>query len=152
MGSCGCGCGWMFYALVATHHHLKTFIFAAHFNIHRIGRISLSLFISFLNCVIIFSLISFHFPFYISRFSFLFVAVTGTCLFTYGLKLGELCSRDADCESGLVCDVSATSGASVCRAPMAVAKQYAEDCLSSSDCDISRYVTTIEDTFFCTKI
>lgn len=64
----------------------------------------------------------------------------GNCLFAYGRKLGELCRRDADCESGLICDVSAVSGASVCRAPMAVAKQYAEDCLTSSDCDITRYV------------
>lgn len=67
-------------------------------------------------------------------------AVMGNCLFAYGRKLGELCRRDADCESGLICDVSAVSGASVCRAPMAVAKQYAEDCLTSSDCDITRYV------------
>lgn len=52
--------------------------------------------------------------------------------------MGELCRRDADCESGLVCDVSATGGANVCRAPMAVAKQYAEDCSTSSDCDITR--------------
>lgn len=64
----------------------------------------------------------------------------GNCLFAYGRKLGELCRRDADCESGLICDISAVSGASVCRAPMAVAKQYAEDCLTSSDCDITRYV------------
>lgn len=66
------------------------------------------------------------------------VKVMGNCLFAYGRKLGELCRRDADCESGLICDVSAVSGASVCRAPMAVAKQYAEDCLTSSDCDITR--------------
>lgn len=55
--------------------------------------------------------------------------------------MGELCRRDADCESGLVCDVSATGGANalnVCRAPMVVAKQYAEECSSSSDCDITR--------------
>ncbi|XP_055310507.1 prohormone-3 [Sitodiplosis mosellana] len=64
--------------------------------------------------------------------------VMGNCLFAYGRKLGELCRRDADCESGLICDLSAVSGASVCRAPMAVAKQYAEDCLTSSDCDITR--------------
>lgn len=69
---------------------------------------------------------------------FLFFPVTGNCLFAYGRKLGELCRRDADCESGLICDVSATSGASVCRAPMAIAKQYAEDCITSSDCDITR--------------
>lgn len=37
----------------------------------------------------------------------------GNCLFAYGRKLGELCRRDADCESGLICDVSAASGASV---------------------------------------
>lgn len=66
------------------------------------------------------------------------IPVMGNCLFAYGRKLGELCRRDADCESGLICDVSAVSGASVCRAPMAVAKQYAEDCLTSSDCDITR--------------
>lgn len=64
--------------------------------------------------------------------------VVGNCLFAYGRKLGELCRRDADCESGLVCDIAATSGASVCRAPMALAKQYAEECSTSSDCDISR--------------
>ncbi|CRK97940.1 CLUMA_CG011312, isoform A [Clunio marinus] len=64
--------------------------------------------------------------------------VIGNCLFAYGRKLGELCRRDADCESGLVCDVSAVGGASVCRAPMVVAKQYAEECTTSSDCDITR--------------
>lgn len=69
-----------------------------------------------------------------------FFSVMGNCLFAYGRKLGELCRRDADCESGLICDVSALSGASVCRAPMAIAKQYAEDCVTSSDCDITRYV------------
>jgi hypothetical protein len=65
-------------------------------------------------------------------------AVIGHCLFVYGRKLGELCRGDNECESGLVCDVAATSGASVCRAPMALAKQYAEDCTTSSDCDITR--------------
>lgn len=65
-------------------------------------------------------------------------AAFGNCLFAYGRKMGELCRRDADCESGLVCDVSAAGGANVCRAPMAVAKQYAEDCSTSSDCDITR--------------
>lgn len=64
--------------------------------------------------------------------------IIGNCLFAYGRKLGELCRRDADCESGLVCDVSASSGASVCRAPMVLAKQYAEDCNTSTDCDITR--------------
>ncbi|XP_063700971.1 prohormone-3 [Culicoides brevitarsis] len=64
--------------------------------------------------------------------------IIGNCLFAYGRKLGELCRRDADCESGLVCDVAASSGASVCRAPMVLAKQYAEDCHTSTDCDITR--------------
>lgn len=81
---------------------------------------------------------------FIKTFYFAFVCVffpvMGNCLFAYGRKLGELCRRDADCESGLICDVSALSGASVCRAPMAIAKQYAEDCVTSSDCDITRYV------------
>ena len=70
----------------------------------------------------------------------LLFSVIGNCLFAYGRKLGELCRRDADCESGLVCDVSAVGGASVCRAPMVIAKQYAEDCATSSDCDITRQV------------
>lgn len=99
---------------------------------------------------------------------FVWFSVIGNCLFAYGRKLGELCRRDADCESGLVmmnlwtelnfwiywennltfpwinqisqvCDVSAAGGASVCRAPMVIARQYAEDCASSSDCDITRW-------------
>lgn len=73
-------------------------------------------------------------------FAFSYFTVNGNCLFAYGRKLGELCRRDADCESGLVCDVSAISGSSVCRAPMVLAKQYAEDCTTSSDCDITRWV------------
>ena len=73
-----------------------------------------------------------------SRLKNKFQAAFGNCLFAYGRKMGELCRRDADCESGLVCDVSAAGGANVCRAPMAVAKQYAEDCSTSSDCDITR--------------
>lgn len=62
----------------------------------------------------------------------------GYCLYYYGRKLGELCRRDADCESGLVCDTSASNGVSVCRAPIAIAKQYGEECTTSTDCDISR--------------
>lgn len=56
----------------------------------------------------------------------------------WGRKLGEICHRDADCESGLVCDISSINGGNVCRAPMAIAKQYAEECTTSSDCDITR--------------
>uniref|UniRef100_U5EU83 Putative prohormone-3 n=1 Tax=Corethrella appendiculata TaxID=1370023 RepID=U5EU83_9DIPT len=62
----------------------------------------------------------------------------GNCLFMYGRKMGELCRRDADCESGLVCDTTSVTGASVCRPPMVIAKQYAEECITSSDCDITR--------------
>ncbi|CAG9820818.1 unnamed protein product [Phaedon cochleariae] len=29
--------------------------------------------------------------------------VIGQCLFAYGRRVGELCRRDSDCESGLVC-------------------------------------------------
>lgn len=75
---------------------------------------------------------------FFSVFFLTYPSVIGNCLFAYGRKLGELCRRDADCESGLVCDVSAVGGASVCRAPMVIAKQYAEDCATSSDCDITR--------------
>uniref|UniRef100_A0A182M0I7 Prohormone-3 n=1 Tax=Anopheles culicifacies TaxID=139723 RepID=A0A182M0I7_9DIPT len=64
--------------------------------------------------------------------------VRGTCMPLYGRKYGELCRHDSDCESGLVCDISALSGASVCRPPTIVAKQYGEDCITSSDCDITR--------------
>lgn len=68
------------------------------------------------------------------------LSVIGHCVFPLGRKYGELCRRDSDCESGLVCDISTLSGASVCRPPMVLAKQYAEDCMTSSDCDISRWV------------
>uniref|UniRef100_A0A182NBL3 ITG-containing peptide n=1 Tax=Anopheles dirus TaxID=7168 RepID=A0A182NBL3_9DIPT len=64
--------------------------------------------------------------------------VVGICMPMYGRKYGELCRHDSDCESGLVCDISALSGASVCRPPTIVAKQYGEDCITSSDCDITR--------------
>ncbi|XP_055379787.1 ITG-like peptide [Condylostylus longicornis] len=61
----------------------------------------------------------------------------GQCIYVMGRKLGELCRRDADCEAGLVCD-SEPKGTSVCQAPIAIAKQYAEECTSSNECDISR--------------
>lgn len=66
------------------------------------------------------------------------LSVMGQCMPLYGRKYGELCRHDSDCESGLVCDISALSGASVCRPPTIVAKQYGEDCITSSDCDITR--------------
>jgi len=30
----------------------------------------------------------------------------GTCLPTFGAKQGEMCERDSDCESGLICSGS----------------------------------------------
>lgn len=74
----------------------------------------------------------------LNKYYLYILKVRGNCLFAYGRKLGELCRRDADCESGLICDVSSSSGASVCQVPIAISKQYAEDCLTSSDCDINR--------------
>ena len=32
--------------------------------------------------------------------------VLGTCLPTFGAKQGEMCERDSDCESGLICSGS----------------------------------------------
>lgn len=61
----------------------------------------------------------------------------GYCVFVYGRKLGELCRRDADCEAGLTCDTG-PNGNRFCQAPMSVAKQYAEECSSSGECDITR--------------
>ena len=67
------------------------------------------------------------------------VAVVGSCLFAYGRRVGELCRRDSDCESGLVC-AEAEPGVStrVCRPPVHQDKQYSEPCNMSSECDISR--------------
>lgn len=59
-------------------------------------------------------------------------------MFAYGGKLGERCSADEECESGLVCDSAAVAGANVCVAPMVIPKQYAEECKSSNECDIGR--------------
>ncbi|KAF5301625.1 hypothetical protein FQA39_LY10672 [Lamprigera yunnana] len=65
--------------------------------------------------------------------------VVGTCLFAYGRRAGELCRRDSDCESGLLCAESETGGSTrVCRPPVRQDKQYSETCNMSSECDISR--------------
>lgn len=62
----------------------------------------------------------------------------GRCVFMRGRRLGELCRRDADCESGFICAMSAGSLASVCSVPLSSPKQYNEECETSSDCDITR--------------
>ncbi|XP_018325057.1 ITG-like peptide [Agrilus planipennis] len=65
--------------------------------------------------------------------------VIGTCLFAYGHRAGELCRRDSDCESGLVCAEEENQGsARVCRPPVRQDKQYSEPCNMSSECDITR--------------
>lgn len=71
---------------------------------------------------------------------FLKFLVEGTCLFAYGRRVGELCRRDSDCESGLVCAEPEQGGAStrVCRPPVRQDKQYSESCNMSSECDITR--------------
>lgn len=60
-------------------------------------------------------------------------------MFEYGRRVGELCRRDSDCESGLVC-AEAEQGVftRVCKPPVQQEKQYAESCNMSSECDISR--------------
>lgn len=65
--------------------------------------------------------------------------VVGSCLFAYGRRVGELCRRDSDCESGLVC-AETEQGVStrVCRPPVQQDKQYSEPCNMSSECDIAR--------------
>ncbi|KAE8750592.1 hypothetical protein FOCC_FOCC002572 [Frankliniella occidentalis] len=49
--------------------------------------------------------------------------VTGSCVFAYGLRQGELCRRDNDCESGLVCSEEVGEGRQ-CRPPSNSRKQY----------------------------
>ncbi|XP_034242758.1 ITG-like peptide isoform X3 [Thrips palmi] len=66
--------------------------------------------------------------------------VTGSCVFAYGLRQGELCRRDNDCESGLVCSEEAGEGRQ-CRPPSNSRKQYSvagEECMMSSECDIHK--------------
>jgi hypothetical protein len=53
------------------------------------------------------------------------VAVVGSCLFPYGLKQGELCRRDNDCETGLLCTEAAGEGRT-CQPPTSNKKQYSE--------------------------
>lgn len=91
--------------------------------------------------------------------------VVGSCLVSFGLRQGELCRRDGDCESGLLCAaeededvagsaigrvVSGTDGRSAprqvvdsavirtCQPPTRSRKLYGEECLLSSECDISK--------------
>jgi hypothetical protein len=53
------------------------------------------------------------------------VAVVGSCLFSYGQKQGELCRRDNDCETGLLCTEVAGDGRT-CQPPTSNKKQYSK--------------------------
>lgn len=65
--------------------------------------------------------------------------VIGSCLFAYGRRIGEICRKDSDCESGLVCaEAEAVVSTRVCRPPIRQDKQYSEPCNMSSECDIYR--------------
>lgn len=50
----------------------------------------------------------------------------GSCLFFYGLKQGELCRRDNDCETGLMCSEVAGGETRSCQPPVNSNKQYSE--------------------------
>ncbi|XP_063227827.1 ITG-like peptide [Bacillus rossius redtenbacheri] len=63
--------------------------------------------------------------------------IVGSCLFAYGLKQGEACRRDNDCETGLLCTEVAGEGRT-CQPPISNKKQYSEDCTMSSECDIGK--------------
>jgi len=62
---------------------------------------------------------------------------TGICLPVYGLRQGETCSRDTDCESGFVCTMS-EAGGRTCQTPVPGDKGLGEDCRTSSDCNITK--------------
>ena len=47
-------------------------------------------------------------------------------MFIYGLKQGELCRRDNDCETGLICAEVAGSDSFSCQPPVTSNKQYSE--------------------------
>ncbi|KAF4532058.1 hypothetical protein B566_EDAN016130 [Ephemera danica] len=49
--------------------------------------------------------------------------IVGSCLFAYGLQQGELCRRDNDCETGLLC-ADAGGEPRTCQPPSRTNKQY----------------------------
>lgn len=55
-----------------------------------------------------------------------FPASTGTCFFAYGLKQGELCRRDNDCETGLMCADVIGADTRSCQPPVTSNKQYSK--------------------------
>ncbi|XP_066587485.1 prohormone-3 isoform X2 [Prorops nasuta] len=65
-------------------------------------------------------------------------AEEGKCVFLYGLKQGEICRRDTDCETGLMCVDVAGGATRSCQPPVTSNKQYSEECVTSGECDTSR--------------
>ncbi|XP_012274028.1 prohormone-3 [Orussus abietinus] len=64
--------------------------------------------------------------------------VVGSCFYAYGLKQGELCRRDNDCETGLVCADVVGGETRSCQPPVTSNKQYSEECNMSGECEIGR--------------
>ncbi|KZC07076.1 PREDICTED: prohormone-3 [Dufourea novaeangliae] len=65
--------------------------------------------------------------------------VIGHCeIFDFGQKQGELCRRDNDCETGLMCALVPGSETRSCQPPVTSNKLYNEECNMSGECDISR--------------
>lgn len=62
----------------------------------------------------------------------------GRCVYDFGLKQGELCRRDNDCETGLMCSEVPGSEFRSCQPPITTNKLYNEECTISRECDISR--------------
>lgn len=52
------------------------------------------------------------------------VTVVGTCVFVYGMKQGELCRRDSECETGLMCAEMPGRETKSCQPPTTSNKLY----------------------------
>lgn len=51
-------------------------------------------------------------------------SVVGTCLYDFGMKQGELCRRDNDCETGLMCAEIPGRETRSCQPPTSSNKLY----------------------------
>jgi len=61
----------------------------------------------------------------------------GTCMPLYGRKVGELCYRTSDCETGYVCGEGA-EGQMMCMEHVAGDGAFGEECVESKDCNIAQ--------------
>jgi len=52
------------------------------------------------------------------------VPVVGTCVYDFGMKQGELCRRDSDCETGLMCAEIPGRETKSCQPPTTSNKLY----------------------------